>query len=257
MGRVRPPAVAGMFYPDDPVELEAMVRRFLAEGAGYSLPTPKALIVPHAGYMYSGPVAGTAYATVADAPVERILLVGPSHYVWFSGLAHPDVEAFATPLGLIPVADPVFERAPVVHSPEAHAREHSLEVQLPFLQVLFGTPEIVPLVVGDAAPEDVAGALEEQAEGSLILISSDLSHYLTYDEARLIDAATSQSIVDLDPNGLHRDSACGVIGIQGMLLYARRHGLRCVLLDLRNSGDTAGGHDRVVGYGAFAFLAES
>lgn len=253
MEQIRPPAVAGTFYPADPLRLESMVRRFLAEARPYEGPAARALIVPHAGYVYSGPIAASAYAAVAGTSVDRVLIIGPSHYVWFPGLAHPDVEAMATPLGTVPVGRPAFHRAPVVYSSEAHRREHSLEVQLPFLQVLFGSPTVTPLAVGDATPEDVMEAIEEAGDGSLVVISSDLSHYLPYEAARAADVETARAIVDLEPTSLHHDSACGVIGIQGMLLYARRHGYRCRLLDLRNSGDTAGDRDRVVGYGAFVF----
>ncbi len=257
MEQVRPPAVAGTFYPADPAQLEGMVRTFLAEAQPSAGPPPRALIVPHAGYVYSGPIAASAYATVADTNVERVLLIGPSHYVWFPGLAHPDVDAMLTPLGSVPVGRGPFHHTPVIYSPEPHRREHSLEVQLPFLQVLFGAPTVIPLAVGDATPEEVAQAIEEAGDASLVVISSDLSHYLPYEQARAVDEATARAIVNLDPASLHRDSACGVIGIQGMLLYARRHGYRCRLLDLRNSGDTAGDPDRVVGYGAFAFTKET
>jgi len=261
MATARPPAVAGMFYPADPAELKAMVDGMLAEAATDE-PAPKAMIVPHAGYVYSGPVAATAYARLLNRvhPIRRVVLFGPAHRVPFRGLAVPSVDYFQTPLGLIPldrVAIEALKRLPfVVESDAAHAQEHSLEVHLPFLQETLGEGfELVPVVVGDARPEEVAEALEALWDGpeTLIVVSSDLTHYLDYETSRRIDRVTSEAIEQLQPERIGFEQACGRIPVQGLLLEARRHGLHGRTVDLRNSGDTAGPRDQVVGYGAYVF----
>jgi hypothetical protein len=259
--RVRPPAVAGAFYPADPARLRREVEALLAAASPAPGAAPAAVIVPHAGYAYSGPVAATAYAHLARTRPEaaRILLVGPAHHVWFEGMALPGAEALATPLGEVPV-DPAGEqrarRHPgVADSPLAHAREHSLEVQLPFLQVALGGPPVTALLCGRSRPEQVAPLIEERLADAdtAVVVSSDLSHYLPYQEARKADAAASQAIERLDPGALGPDSACGLTGVQALLLAARRRGLTARCLDLRNSGDICGDRGRVVGYAAFAF----
>jgi AmmeMemoRadiSam system protein B len=261
MTQVRPPAVAGMFYPGDRDELATTVDQLLAEASQTPGETPKALVVPHAGYVYSGPIAATAYTRLRDAAphLRRVVLLGPAHRVWLQGLALPAAEGLETPLGILPVdgeGAAAVARLPQVSSyARPHAQEHSLEVQLPFLQrVLPGVP-VVPLVVGDASAEQVAEVLELLWGGddTLILISSDLSHYLTYDEARVMDRGTADRILALDAEHLDTDMACGAIPMSGLLLAARRRGLRAQELDVRNSGDTAGDRSRVVGYGSFAF----
>lgn len=259
--RVRPAAVAGAFYPGSPDRLRGLVEELLREAPVPSAPAPKAIIAPHAGYVYSGPVAARAFQTVASAArrIERVVLLGPAHFVSIHGLALPDVSRFATPLGEVAI-DPEgardSSRLPQVRmQPEAHVREHSLEVEIPFLQVLLGDGfTLVPLVVGDASGEEVAEVLERVWGGSetLIVISSDLSHFLTWEQARETDAATARQILALD-EPLDGRQACGARPINGLLVAARRRGLIPELLDLRNSGDTAGDRDRVVGYGAFAF----
>jgi MEMO1 family protein len=258
--RIRPPAVAGTFYPDSPETLRFTVESLLSEVAVASDPPPKAIIAPHAGYLYSGPIAASAFqALAAAAPrIERVILLGPSHFVLLRGLGLPDMNYFATPLGEIPIdpegAGAVLRLPQVRVQPDAHAREHSLEVELPFLQVLLGDFSLVPLVVGEAEPEEVAEVLDRLWGGpeTLLVISSDLSHYLPYAAAREIDRATADEIVafggPLDPR-----QACGARPVNGLLLAARRRGMTSRLLDLRNSGDTAGDRGRVVGYGAFAF----
>ena len=261
MTHVRPPAVAGMFYPDDSGELAATVDELLAEAPQTPGKAPKALVVPHAGYVYSGPIAATAYARLRGAAphLRRVVLLGPAHRVWIQGLALPDAEGLETPLGVLPVdregAAAVARLPQVSSSARPHSQEHSLEVQLPFLQrVLPGVP-VVPLVVGDASAAQVAEVLEQLWGGddTLILISSDLSHYLPYDEARAVDRKTADRILALDAEHLDTDMACGAIPLSGLLLAARRRGLRAQELDVRNSGDTAGDRSRVVGYGSFAF----
>lgn len=260
MTRVREPAVAGRFYPGARDELEAAVAGYL-EGAHApaDAPAPKAVVAPHAGYVYSGPVAASAYARLADRrdAITRVVLLGPAHRVFVEGLATPAAEAFATPLGVVPLdreaLDRVLTLPQVVELDTAHALEHSLEVHLPFLQKLLGAFELVPLVVGDAAPEAVAEVLEQLWGGpeTLIVVSTDLSHYESYATAQRLDAATSRAIEALDPAAIGTEQACGRIPLQGLLLVARQHGLAATAVDVRNSGDTAGPRDSVVGYGAY------
>ena len=258
---VRPAAVAGMFYPQSSSILAREVAQMLASAAQGLALHPKAIIVPHAGYIYSGPVAARAYAALAAlrGVIRRVVLLGPTHRVAVSGLALPSSTAFATPLGSIPVDQQaiasILDMPQIVVFEATHAQEHSLEVQLPFLQTIFGEFSLVPLAVGDASPEQVAEVLERLwgGEETLIVISSDLSHYLSYEVAQRIDALTAQRIVELD-SSLDHIHACGATPVNGLLLAARKHGLKAQLIDLRNSGDTAGDKARVVGYGAFAFL---
>lgn len=258
---IRPAAVAGMFYPAHADALRGEVHALLAQARPPQPPRPpKALIAPHAGYVYSGPIAASAYATLnaARERIRRVVLLGPVHRFAVRGLALPGAERFATPLGAIDVDAAAMaalrELPQVVESPAAHALEHSLEVQLPFLQSVLGDFSLVPLAVGDAAPEEVAQVLESLWGGAetLIVVSSDLSHYLHYAAAREVDADTLAAIVALEPRLDHRQ-ACGATPVNGLLRLARRRGLRCTLLDARNSGDTAGGRERVVGYAAAAF----
>jgi AmmeMemoRadiSam system protein B len=248
MQPVRAPAVAGTFYPAGREELRAEVAGLLAAAAPG--PAPKALIAPHAGYVYSGPVAASIFRRVQGASFERVVLLGPAHYVYLDGLALPEAPIFSTPLGDVPLELPdglPRDRA-------AHAREHSLEVDLPFLQIALAGPwKLVPLAVGDAGPEEVAEVIDRLWAGpqTLVVVSSDLSHYLPYREARAMDAATAEEILALGRLDSH--AACGAAPVNGLLLAARRRKLSAELVDLRNSGDTAGDKARVVGYGAFAF----
>ncbi len=261
--RVRPPAVAGTFYPAGAGALSASIEDAFADAVlpGEPEAAPKAIVVPHAGYLFSGPVAATAYARLAGAQdqIRRVVLVGPSHRVPLQGLAVSSADAFATPLGEISLdaeLRSVALREPVVVlNDRAHALEHSLEVQLPFLQVVLGEGfTLLPLVAGSCAPEDVAAVLEAVWGGpeTLVVVSTDLSHYHPYPEAVTLDRETAAAVV----SGRHGDvgdrDACGATGLRGLLAAADRLGLSTELLDLRNSGDTAGDHDRVVGYGAFA-----
>jgi len=259
----RAAAVAGSFYPANPEQLRAAVRRELTRSRaerGQSASWPKALIVPHAGYPYSGPVAASAYALLKPArnAIERVVLLGPSHQVAFHGLALPTHTSFDTPLGSIPVDQRLRERLLALRfvsaRDDAHHWEHSLEVQLPFLQEVLDQFTLVPVVVGHASPEDVAEALELCWGGdeTLIVVSSDLSHYFDYDTAKRMDEATALAIESLRPERIQPGDACGRIPVQGLLLAARHHALEVHRLDLRNSGDTAGPRDEVVGYGAWA-----
>ena len=255
---VRPPAVAGLFYPDEPHELRAVVQRYL-DAAPHGGKRPKALIVPHAGYSYSGPTAAAAYCRLIgqDPPVQRVVLAGPSHRAQRRGVALPDATAFETPLGAVPLdaeCAVLLRAMPGVSVDNLpHRAEHSLEVQLPFLQVVLGHFSLIPLAVGDADPVTVADILDACWGGTetLIVISTDLSHFLDYDTARALDSATAQSIIEGAPD-LGGEQACGCRALNRLMRVARRRGLRVEALDLRNSGDTSGDRDRVVGYGAFS-----
>ncbi|HOW63455.1 MAG TPA: AmmeMemoRadiSam system protein B [Candidatus Contendobacter sp.] len=261
MQTVRTPAVAGLFYPASAGELHAQVRQFLSQVEPSTEPPPKAIIVPHAGYIYSGPIAASAYArlqAVRDV-ITRVVLLGPSHRVGFRGIAVSSMTAFATPLGQIPVDQAAIEQVrqlpEVGFLEQAHAQEHSLEVHLPFLQEVLGEFKLAPLVVGDARPAAVGAVLEALWGGpeTLIVISSDLSHYQDYQTARRLDSATSQAIEALRYEDIGYDQACGRNPVSGLLWVARRKGLHGETIDLRNSGDTAGSRDQVVGYGAYVF----
>jgi len=266
MTRIRRPAVAGSFYPADAARLASAVDGYVAAGRTRLARldgerTPKAIIAPHAGYVYSGPIAGTAYAAVAPeaAAIDRVVLLGPAHRVAVDGLAASSADAFATPLGEValdrPAINHVRRRSAVVVDDTAHAAEHSLEVHLPFLQrLLHQTFALVPFAVGDASHEAVADVLEDLWGGreTLIVVSSDLSHYHDYATANRLDVDTAQAIERLEADRLGGGSACGRIPIGGLLVAARRRHLQVHRLDLRNSGDTAGSRDEVVGYGAFA-----
>ncbi|MFO1413670.1 MAG: AmmeMemoRadiSam system protein B [Burkholderiales bacterium] len=260
MHAVRPAAVAGMFYPGSGARLAADVRGYLAAAVPSTGPAPKAVIVPHAGYVYSAPVAAAAYARLAAlrGTVRRVVLLGPTHRVAVRGLAVPTADAFATPLGNVALDRATIARVAalpqVVASDAAHAQEHALEVQLPFLQAVLGDFTLVPFAVGMATPEEVAQVLEAVWGGpeTLVVVSSDLSHYHAYAAAARRDRATADAILALNAN-LDHEQACGATPINGLALVARRRGLAAALLDLRNSGDTAGDRDRVVGYASFAF----
>ena len=261
MTRVRESAVAGYFYPADPFELSTMIKDMLDEVQVRTGPAPKALIVPHAGYIYSGPVAATAYSKLYPHREQytRVLMLGPGHRVAFRGLASSGAELFRTPLGDVPL-----ERAAIaaLDLPELnpgdamHQSEHSLEVHLPFLQIAIGSFSLLPLVVGDAAPETVARVIDALWGGpeTLIIVSSDLSHYLSYDKARTRDLATCKAIESMDAHGIDHGDACGATPVGGLLIAAKNRGMQVTTLDLRNSGDTAGGKDQVVGYGSWMLL---
>lgn len=264
----RAAAVAGQFYPGDAGVLAREVQTLLAAAVRpepHAGP-PKALIVPHAGYIYSGPVAASAYARLRPLRdiIRRVVLLGPVHRVAVRGLALPGAQAFETPLGRIPVDHAAVSRLfdlpmhQITTNAAAHALEHSLEVQLPFLQQVLGDFKIVPLAVGDATPDEAAEVIEALWGGAetLIVVSSDLSHYLPYQAAQHIDKQTCEEIVRLQTLASH-EQACGATPVNGLLLVARRHHLRPQLLDLRNSGDTAGDREHVVGYAAFAFTGAS
>ena len=263
---IRPPAVAGTFYPDSARDLEGAIRGYLADVSNApSLPlrtdAPKAVVAPHAGYIYSGALAARVFASIIPAAdrINRVVLLGPCHRVPLRGLALSGADAFATPLGDIPIDKPGVERVqnlPQVQVfEETHIQEHSLEVQLPFLQILLGQFSLLPLVVGDATASEVAEVLDVVWGGpeTLIVISSDLSHFLEYDNARRIDSQTCESIERMDPHSIEHGQACGRIPLQGLLELAKAKGMHVETVGLCNSGDTAGSRDRVVGYGGWTF----
>lgn len=258
----RPPAVAGSFYPADPAELRRMIGGFLREVPRAHAPAPKAIIAPHAGYIYSGPIAAAAFARLAPDrnQVTRVVLVGPAHHVPFEGVAASSASVWETPLGLVPLAADAVDRLrslpQVTVLDAAHAREHSLEVELPFLQVVLGEFKCVPLLVGNATDATVTEVIEALWGGdeTRLVISSDLSHYLGYADARKRDEATARAIEELQPANIGEDQACGHRGICGLLHAAQRRELSAHRLDLRNSGNTAGPRSQVVGYGAWEFV---
>jgi len=276
---IRPAAVAGSFYAADPTALRSQVNGLLAEAgaaraAAYAPKgseafavdgaSPKALIAPHAGYVYSGAVAGAAYRLLAKArgQISRVILLGPSHRVAFAGMATTSACAYGTPLGLVPIDQEWLTRTRELPHlgilDKAHEGEHCLETQLPFLQVVLGDFKLVPIICGRVGAEEVADLLEALWGGpeTLLVVSSDLSHYLDYQACRALDEKTCAAIERLDPVALRSEQACGAAPVNGLLAAARRRGLRVTTLDLRNSGDTAGPRHRVVGYGAWAFWEE-
>jgi MEMO1 family protein len=256
--KIRPAAVAGSFYAGHPQRLRTAVADLLAAAPACAGASPKALIAPHAGYVYSGGVAAAAFATLrGSAAITRVVLIGPAHYVAVRGVAVPTADAFETPLGRVPIdrdaVSAIADLPFVVEADAAHAPEHALEVELPFLRTLLGSFALVPLLVGDADPRQVAQVLGRLWGGpdTLIVVSSDLSHYHDYDTARRLDAATAVAIERGEWRSLGPDRACGFLAVAGLLVEADRRGLKAQRLALCNSGDTAGPRDRVVGYGAW------
>jgi len=258
--RIRPAAVSGMFYAADPQQLSAEILHFLAQQPVSESTPPKAIIAPHAGYIYSGPVAASAYNLFVGKAqkIKQVILLGPSHRVAFRGVATTQADYFETPLGNIKINHSLSALAQslpfVSHYEAAHQDEHSLEVQLPFLQTVLDDFELTPLVVGDCDAQDVAQLLELLwgDEHTLIVISSDLSHYHSYQSAIDLDTQTSRSIEHLQPEKIHYEDACGRNPLNGLLTIAKQKNLHVKTLDLRNSGDTAGDKNKVVGYGAYA-----
>jgi len=258
MTTTRPAAVSGLFYPGETDALKASLVGMLADARTDFDSAPKALIAPHAGYVYSGPIAATAYRLLERhrEAVRRVVLIGPAHRVYLNGLAFPSVDAFETPLGSVPLDREAIEQALTLPgtgvSDEAHAMEHSLEVHLPFLQTVLGEFTLIPIVVGRCEPGAVARVLEDfWDDETLFVISSDLSHYHSYDQARKLDARTTARILSREDR-LEGEEACGAAAINGLMLLARQHDLTVTELDVRNSGDTAGDRHQVVGYGAYA-----
>ena len=260
---IRKPAVAGAFYPADPEDLRAMIARFLAEAPGAGLPPPRAVVAPHAGYVYSGPVAGHAFQALAPRagsdPV--VWLLGPAHYLAFEGISTGPFTTWATPLGEVPVAADRLARLLAVGPPftdlaEPHLPEHSLEVELPFLQAVLGRFSLVPLLFGIVDPLAAAPAILEAIEpGDLVVVSTDLSHYHPDDAARRIDAQTLDRALHLDAEGVLEAEACGRHPWAALTWIARARGWRPRLLAYATSGDTSGDRRRVVGYAALRYDA--
>ena len=256
--KIRPPAAAGLFYAGHRQRLQTTVSELLAEVASPANVLPKALIAPHAGYVYSGRVAAEAFATLRARAqsITRVVLIGPAHFVAVRGVAAPTVDGFETPLGCVPVdkdALSAIADLPFVIAADAPHAPEPLEVELPFLQALLPNFAVVPLVIGDAVPQQVAEVLRRLWGGpeTLIVVSSDLSHYHDYDTACRLDAATAASIERGEWQGLGPNQACGFLAVAGLLVEAGRRRLTPQRLSLCNSGDTAGSRDRVVGYGAW------
>jgi len=256
---IRPAAVAGMFYSADPNQLQSDVLHYLQQATSSSNFTPKAIIAPHAGYIYSGPIAASAYKLLQPAKhlIKQVILLGPSHRVAFHGIATSNADYFSTPLGNIKINQALcrqVESFDFVHTNDAaHAQEHSLEVQLPFLQNILDDFELTPLVVGDCAAQDVAKLLDSiwGKSDTLVVISSDLSHYHSYTTAKQLDQKTSLAIEHCQPENITYEDACGRQPLNGLLTLAKQKKLSIDTIDLRNSGDTAGDKGRVVGYGAY------
>jgi len=263
MNAIRPAAVAGSFYPADAATLRRAVEGYLAGAEAPEGPPPRAIIAPHAGYVYSGPIAARAYAALAPwrGVARRVIVAGPCHRVYVPGVAVPSASAFATPLGTLSLDEAALARLralPWVETHDrAHAQEHCIEVQLPFLQSVLGEFELVPLVVGDASPDEMAATFEAiwEEPHTLVVVSSDLSHYMPWAAANARDARTARAIVQREATLVPQD-ACGAAPINGLLRVARKRGLAVRALDVRNSGDTAGDRDRVVGYGSFELVEE-
>ncbi len=259
---VRPPAVAGTFYPAQPSVLRSALRRAFAraERPRAGAPTPRALVVPHAGYVYSGAVAAGGYLRLrrATPTIERVVLLGPSHFVPLDGVGVSGADAFATPLADVIVDDEARSRVlslpGVGLNDEAHEQEHSLEVQLPFLQTVLDGFTLLPLVVGRADPDDVARLIDSfwDEPGTVIVVSTDLSHYHRYADAVRLDARTAAAIVAGRADAIGDADACGARPLRGLLIAGGRRACRVERIDLRNSGDTTGDRQRVVGYGTFA-----
>ncbi len=259
---MRPAAVCGLFYPGEPEVLRQTVHRLLRQARVPSLRQvhpPKGLIVPHAGYEYSGPIAATGYAVLQPwrGKFSRVVLLGTSHYADVQGAVFCPCESYETPLGPFPVEVDTLER---LHQrglaqphAAAHRREHSLEVQLPFLHEVLGPVPLVPLTMGRCSQQEAAQVVEMLWNGpdSLLVLSTDLSHYLPYDLAQKTDHQTAQAIQGLQPEALDPQDACGFYALRGLLAAARQHRCTVQAVDLRNSGDTAGGRGEVVGYGSF------
>ena len=260
MMHIKRPVVAGLFYPGTANELKATLGELMQVADAPAGERPHALIAPHAGYQYSGPVAAHAYATLAPwaNAIRRVVVLAPSHRVGFRGIATSSADMFQTPLGDIPVDRAAVQRirgfSGVLTLDEAFAQEHALEVQLPFLQTVLPAFDLVPLVVGEADSEDVSRVIDDLiSPETLIVVSSDLSHFLDYESCRLRDRSTTALIESLREEEIGPHDACGAFPVRGLLKSARRHGWRVRTLDLRNSGDTAGDKSRVVGYGAYEF----
>ena len=261
--QIRPAAVSGMFYPDDPTELTDQISAFLNEASYDLLAIPKVLIVPHAGMVYSGSIAASAYRSLLQYRhvIRKVILLGPAHRTYIKGLGLPTVDQFQTSLGEInldtkTIKNLVKKFPQVRFSDEAHADEHSLEVQMPFLQEVLGSFRLIPFVVGEASQKEVADVIHHLwgGEECLIVISTDLSHFHAYDRAVELDRITAEQIELFRGDKLWDHAACGRIPLSGLLQVAKEKWMSIQRFDLRNSGDTSGRKDQVVGYGAWGLF---
>lgn len=259
--RVRPPAVAGAFYPASADRVRRMIEGYLADAPELDLPPPRAVVAPHAGYVYSGPTAGYAFKAVASLPHKKrtVYLLGPAHRAWFRGVALGAYSAFRTPLGDVPVAtdriEELVERSPLyAAAPEAHAEEHCLEVEVPFLQMTLPDFQLVPMLFGEVDPRAVGEELSEHlGADDFVVVSSDLSHFFDYQTAQRLDRGLLDAVLAGDEAGVLGGEACGRAPMVALMEIARRKGWTPHLLDYRNSGDTAGDKWRVVGYASIAY----
>lgn len=255
---IRPPAVAGAFYPGDEAELKATIEEYLSAAKEVKLEGRiRGMVVPHAGYVYSGPIAAYGYKLLAKQKPKEIAILGPSHYAMFPGACESGFQFWDTPLGRVKVKSATG--GPISVFPTAHGPEHCLEVQLPFLQAILGEKfEVWPLLCGEVDPEELADAVMERMDkDTFIIASSDLSHYKSYDTARKIDAIANESVPALDIARFEREGdACGKTAILTLMHIAKKKKWKGKLLDYRNSGDTAGPKDQVVGYGCYAFYSK-
>ena len=261
---VRHPAVAGMFYPNDPTQLRNMVRQFLNQAAP-ARPAPCAMVVPHAGYIYSGHTAACAYRTLSraeeSAPI-RVFVLSPSHRVHLEGLSVGPYQAYATPLGEVAVEGEVVQRLAMLpdvsQDPAPHHHEHALEVHLPFLQETIGHFKLVPIIFGEISGGHLADIVAKfWRPGDLIVASTDLSHFHPYDEARRRDAQCHDAVLTIDPKAMSKTQACGNTGVCALLELARRFKWHAVMADYRTSGDTAGDKSKVVGYASYLFYTRA
>lgn len=251
--------VSGMFYPSERHELLSVIRSCL-KGVTEDYPVPKAIITPHAGYNYSGPVAASALACLKKSTVQTIAVLGLSHRLPFSGVAVTQADYYETPLGQVPIDQKKVESLlplpqVIIHEQAFVIPENSVDTQIPFLQVIRGDFKLVPLLIGnasDAQVVEVMGKLLDSTE-TLIVVSSDLSHYYDYSTAKQIDEKTAQAVLNLAPDQISDDQACGATGVRALLSVASKRKWKAYLIDLRNSGDISHEHDHVVGYGAFHF----
>lgn len=259
---VRPTAVAGAFYPSEPEILRKDIQKYIEKAPSISMPVPKAIIVPHAGYEYSAEVAASAYKLLKSArkSINKVVILAPSHKVGFDGMALTDASAYETPLGNVEIDKEMNEKLLALPSvgylEEAHKDEHSLEVQLPFLQEVLDDFKLIPVITGNTSPTEVVALLEIVwgEKDTLIVISTDLSHYLPYNEACILDNKTKTAIENLDVNSIQQEQACGHVPLKGMLTIAKSKKMQVETLEVKNSGNTSGSKNRVVGYGAWAFL---
>jgi AmmeMemoRadiSam system protein B len=261
MKNIRPPAVAGLFYPANRNELAQQVNKELSQVTLQTVHHPQAIIVPHAGYIYSASIAASVFKCLQGfrTTIKRVLLIGPSHRVAFDGLALSSAEFFHTPLGNIRIdtngQQQLLSNPGVQVIDQAHENEHSLEVQLPFLQQVLDDFSLIPIVAGNASIELVAKVIDTlwDAKETLVVISSDLSHYHDYQTAQQLDKTTSKAILELNYSAIESRNACGFIAVNGLLFFAKQHHLKASIIDVRNSGDTAGDKKSVVGYGSYLF----